>query len=75
VVAVGVATGLEHEVQDRPVAGDQLYVDAPAAVSVDELPVHIADWLALAVTVGFGFTVTVTIPVSVQPLPSVPVTI
>ena len=58
----------------RFVDGLQVYVLAPPAVSVTELPVHTAAGV-LTVTTGSGLIVTVTCAVAVQPLASVPVTV
>lgn len=51
--------------------GAQVYVLAPLAVKVAQLPWHIV--AGGTVIVGFGFTVTVTTCVSVQPEALVPV--
>jgi len=58
----------------KPVAGLHVYVVAPPALSVVELPEHMVGEVAVAVTVGVGLTVTVTVAVFVQP-PVVPVTV
>lgn len=55
------------------VAGDQLYVSAPAAVRVAVAPEQIVS--ELTVTVGVGFTVTVDVAVAVQPAAVAPVTV
>lgn len=71
VVAVGHAFTLEPVVALSAVLGVQVYVLAPLAVSVAQLP-----WQIVAggtVIVGVGFTVTVTTCVSVHPLALVPV--
>ena len=47
--------------------GFQVYVVAPEAVSVEELPAQMEAGAAFAVTVGLGFTDTVTTTVLVQP--------
>jgi hypothetical protein len=49
------------------VAGDQLYVEVPAAVSVTEPPLQIVvEPLGEVVTVGNGFTVTVALPLMLR---------
>ena len=74
VVVVGLAVMPEPVVAVRPVDGDQLYVVPPPAVSVVEVPVHIAtDEPPLMV--GSAFTVTVLVPVLIHPFASVPVTV
>jgi hypothetical protein len=55
----------------NPVPGDQLYVVAPLAVNVVELPLHIAG--EFTVTAGVGFTVTVEVTIEVQLEADVPV--
>ena len=60
---------------DNPIAGDQLYDVAPAAVSEVLVPSQIVLFVADAFTTGMGFTVTVTVAVFVQPLALVPVTV
>jgi hypothetical protein len=74
VVTVGLATGLAILVALSPVAGLQLYVVAPLAVSPTLLPLHIPGLAGITVTVGVGFTVTVIIWVPLQ-VPVVPVTV
>jgi hypothetical protein len=74
VVTVGLAVGLAHAVQDRPVAGVHVYDVAPDAVNAVLPPEHIAV-LALTVTFGTPTIVIVTLPVSTQPYISVPVTV
>jgi hypothetical protein len=74
VVTIGVAMGDVQLVQDNPVAGVHVYVFAPDAVNVVELPAHIV-LLVPGFTVGLGLTVTVTMPVSIHPLALLPVTI
>jgi hypothetical protein len=71
VVVVGFAVTDAPVVADKPVAGDQLYVDAPLAVSTVLDPLHIVAGGTL--TTGIGFTVTVTVVVFVQPATLVPV--
>ena len=66
VVAVGVAVTLLPVEALNPVAGDQVYVEAPPAVSTTEV------WLTqivplFTVIVGVGLTVTVEVAVVVQP--------
>lgn len=58
----------------NPVAGLHVYVVAPLAVNVVELPEHIAAGDAVAFTVGVGVTVTATVFVALQLL-DVPVTV
>lgn len=55
--------------------GIQLYVDAPVAVNVAELPEQIVVVDVDAVTVGRGLTVIVRVAVPVQPFAAVPVTV
>ena len=62
-------------VEDRPVAGLQLYVEAPLAVSEVLDPLQIVTEGGETVIVGLGFTVTVTVAVLVHPFASVPVTV
>ena len=59
-------------VDDNPVAGLQLYVEAPPAVRDVLVPLQIVTE-GETVTVGLGFTVTVTVAVLVHPFASVPV--
>jgi hypothetical protein len=71
VVIVGLAATVEPDVEDKPVAGDQLYVVAPVAVNVLELPAQI---VALGVIVIVtGVTIIVVASVAVHPFESVPV--
>ena len=74
VVEDGLAVTLEPVVELRLVDGVQVYVLAPLAVSVTELPIQIGDGVG-TVTTGSGFTVTVTCAVAEHPLASVPVTV
>ncbi len=63
-------------VADNPVAGAHVYVVAPVAVNVFELPMHrlpVGD-MAMA-AVGTVFTVIVLVAWSVQPFAAVPVTV
>ena len=62
-------------VADNPVAGLQLYVEAPFAVNDVLLPLQMVAVAGVTVTVGFGFTVIVIAAVLVHPFPSVPVTV
>lgn len=52
-----------------------VYVDAPLALSVVELPEHIVAGAAAADKVGKGFTVTITVAVALHPPALVPVTV
>jgi len=61
VVLVGLAFTLLPVVADKPVDGDQSYVDPPDAVRAIELPLQIAGEEGVTVIVGFGLTVTVTV--------------
>ena len=72
-VVAGFAITVAPVVADKPVAGLQVYVVAPLAVSDVLLPLQTVAVVGETVTVGFGFTVTVTVTVFVQPFPSVPV--
>ena len=73
-VVVGLAVTDVPVVPDNPVAGLQVYVLAPPAVSVVFEPLHI-ETLGDTVTVGFVHTVTVTVLEFIHPLTSVPVTV
>ena len=70
----GLAVTLEPVVALNAVAGVQVYVLAPPAVSVVDWPLQMGDGVA-TVTTGSGFTVTVTCAVAVHPLLPVPVTV
>jgi len=77
VVLVGLAVGFDTTDELKPVDGDQEYVypGEPllgVAVSVVELPLHIAGLVALAEAVNWS-TVTATFAVTVQLLASVTV--
>ena len=75
VVEVGLAVTVVPVVALSPVAGDQMYVTAPDAVSVAVCcPTHIAGGAGTEIT-GSGLTFTVTCVDAVQPLASVPVTV
>jgi hypothetical protein len=63
VLVVGLAVTELPVVADKPVAGVQLYVVAPPAVSDVELPAHIVG--ELTEMVGNGFTVTIALPETV----------
>jgi hypothetical protein len=69
---VGLAVTEDPLVADKSVEGLQVYVEAPLAVSVVDVPSHIVT-LLLATTVGSGFTVTSTVVELIQPFASVPV--
>lgn len=73
-VAIGLAVTVAPVVEDSPVAGLQLYVVAPPAVSDVLAPLQIVT-AGETVTVGLGFTVTLTAAVLVHPFASVPVTV
>jgi hypothetical protein len=66
---------LAHVVQDRPVAGVQLKVVAPAACNCVLSPAQIALFVAAAVTFGTLSTFTVICAVFEQPAAEVPVTV
>lgn len=70
-VTVAVLVTVEPVVALSPVAGDQLYVLAPPAVSVAVPPEQIV--AEFTVTVGVEFTVTVEVAVAVQPAAEAPV--
>src|SRR5204862_2798412 len=74
VVAPGLAVSVAPVVADSPVAGDQLYVVAPVAVSVVPVPPAQIATSGDTPTVGCGFTVTVTVAVLLHPA-VVPVTV
>ena len=67
-VVVGLAVTVAPVVADNPVAGLQLYVEAPLAVIDVLLPLQIVAVVGETVTVGTGLTVTVTVAVPVHPL-------
>ena len=73
-VAAGLALGFEQLVQLKPVAGVHVKFDAPLAVNVILLPLHIDGLGGVTVTFNVAPTVTVTVCVPVQ-LPLVPVTV
>jgi hypothetical protein len=75
VVVVGVAVTVAPVVEDKPVAGLQLYVAAPLAVSETLLPIHSVADEGVTVTVGVVFTVIIAVAVFVHPFASVPVTV
>ena len=66
-VVVGLAVTVAAVVEDKPVAGLQLNVAAPLAVSVVLFPSQIVCAAEAIVTVGTGLTVTVTVVVPVHP--------
>lgn len=74
-VVSSVATTVGPLVCDKPVAGLQVYVEAPLAVKVLLSPTQIEVLDADIVIVGSGFTVTVAVAVFVHPLAPVPVTV
>lgn len=74
VVVVGFAVTVAPVDALRPVTGDQLYVVAPLAVKLVDVPEQIATVPGDMLTLGIGFTVTVV--VAVHGLhPPVPVTV
>ena len=73
VVTAGLAVTEAPVVALNPVAGVQLYVLAPAAVNVVELPRQMVG--EFTVIVGKGFTVTEVVAVLIQPAALVPVTV
>jgi hypothetical protein len=70
---VGLALTLVPVVALNPVAGVQVYVEAPPAVKLIDAPLHIAPLFTLIV--GSGFTVTVDVVEAVHPFAAVPVTV
>ena len=66
VVVVGFAVTVAPVGEDKPVAGLQVYVVAPLAVSDVLLPLQIVAVVGETVTVGLGFTVTVIVVVDVH---------
>jgi hypothetical protein len=76
-VTVYVLVVVGETVTDDPVRdpGIHVYVDAPEAVIVVELPEQSVVLVAVVATVGSGFTVMVRVPVPVHPLAAVPVTV
>ena len=75
VVIVGVAVTVAPVVALNAVAGLQVYVVAPLAVSPVEDPLQIDGAAGVTVTVGPAETVTTTVEVFVQPCALVPVTV
>ena len=71
---VGLADTELPVVEFKAVAGDQVYVSPPEAISVIELPSHSDALVGETVTTGI-LRATKTVAVSVQPLASVPVTV
>ena len=65
---MGLAVTVVPVVEPKPVAGVQLYVVAPPAVRLVELPVQILV-LEETVTVGDALTVTAFVAIRVHPLP------
>jgi hypothetical protein len=49
-------------VVSNPVPGDQLYVDAPLAVSITELPTQFVAAPGVMCTIGFPLTVILALP-------------
>ena len=76
-VTVYVVAVVGDTVTEAPVKlpGIQLYVDAPLAVNVVELPAQIVVLDAVVVTGGNALTVMVRVAVFVQPAADVPVTV
>jgi hypothetical protein len=72
-VAEGLAETEVPVVALSPAGIDQVYVEAPLAVSVPATPLQIV--MAGTVTVGSGLTVTTTVVVFIQPAAEVPVTV
>jgi hypothetical protein len=73
VVRLGEATTLGPVEGFKEMAGVQVQVAAPEAVSVAVWPAHMA--LPVAVTVGVGFTVTVVVTGVAEQVPTVPFTV
>jgi hypothetical protein len=71
----GVAIGLGHILQLSPVAGVQVYVDAPLALRVTLLPAQRESEGGTTEIVGTGLTTTVIVAEPVQPLESTPKTV
>lgn len=76
-VTVYVVVVVGDTVTDAPVKlpGIQLYVEAPVALSVVELPTQMLLLAAVLDTFGAGLTVIVRVEVLVQPFAAVPVTV
>lgn len=70
-VTAGFAVTLVPVVDDNPVAGDHVYVEAPVAVNVVLDPIHIA--AGGTVIIPLAFTVTIAVVVETQPAALVPV--
>ena len=62
-VVVGLAVTVEPVVEDKPVAGDQVYEVAPLTVNEVLLPKQIVADAGVTLIVGNGFTVTVKVKV------------
>jgi hypothetical protein len=75
VVTTGLATTAEPDVDDNPVPGLHVYVEAPLAVMLIEPPVQILGNAGLMVIVGAVLTTTSTVAVPEQPELAVPRTV
>jgi hypothetical protein len=73
-VAAGLAIGLAQLAQESPVAGLQLYVVAPLAVSLVDAPWHTAS-VPLTLIEGSWLTATVTLEELTHPSVLVPTTV
>ena len=58
---IGLAVTLELVVLLNPMAGDQIYEEAPVALMLAEVPTQIVVCVPDVITVGEGLTVTITI--------------
>ena len=72
--ATGLAVTVAPVVADNPVAGVQLYIDAPLAVSDMPLPLQMVAEAGVTLMVGNALTVIVTVVVFMHPLTFVPIT-
>ena len=74
-VYVVIVVGETVTVAPDKLPGIQLYVVAPLAVIIVEVPLQIVAAVVVTVTVGEGVTVMVLVAVFVQPFAAVPVTV
>ena len=70
---LGVAVIIAPEEALKVTAGDQVYVSAPLALIVVEVPEQIVKAFAVATTLGMEFTTRVSVSVPLHPSAEVPV--